>query len=207
MTGGPTSPPGVILAGGRSSRMGTDKAQLSLGGDTILGHVLRRLTPQVRSVALNASADFPNPLGLRLVPDTLPGQLGPLTGILAAMQSQKDAAASHVLTVPCDSPFLPLDLAARLQREVTGAEVIAVAASDNRTHPVFALWPVALADDLEAWLRNPDNRRINAFLRRHRVETVEFPLLQTQSGSLDPFLNINTPDDLAEAQTFIGALQ
>jgi molybdopterin-guanine dinucleotide biosynthesis protein A len=198
--------PGLILAGGRSSRMGTDKAHLALGDRSVLGHVVHRLASQVQPLLLNAPADFAETFGLRLISDTMVGQAGPLAGILAGMRGVAAEGASHLLTAPCDSPFLPLDLASRLRQAQEDAGQIVVAASQDRMHPVFGIWPVSLADDLEAWLDNPDNRRINAYLRRHRVVTVDFPLVETPAGPLDPFLNLNTPEDLEDAQRFLGTL-
>jgi molybdopterin-guanine dinucleotide biosynthesis protein A len=184
--------------------MGTEKAMLDLAGQPVLAHVARRLAPQVSAVRLNAPAVFPNPLDLPLLADTIAGQLGPLAGVLAGLCSLQ-AGETHLLTVPCDSPFFPLDLAARLQADADD-ESIVVAASEDLLHPVFCLWPATIADDLAAWLADPDNRRIQAFLRRHRMVTVDFPLIETPEGPLDPFLNINTPQDMETARRFAGAL-
>jgi molybdopterin-guanine dinucleotide biosynthesis protein A len=197
--------PGLILAGGRSTRMGENKAMLPLGTETVLGHVVRRLASQVSPLLLNAPADLETTFGLRLVPDTLAGQAGPLAGVLAGLRAIGDLEKSRILTAPCDSPFLPTDLARRLDDRRNGDAII-VAASAGRSHPVFAIWPFSIAEDLESWLQSPDNRRINAFLRRHRVVTVDFPLLATPAGLLDPFLNLNTPDDMAQAQMFLEFL-
>ncbi len=202
------APPGLILAGGKSSRMGTDKAILEIGGDTILGHTVRRLRPQVCEITLNASEGFRNPLDLRLVPDRMGSQVGPLAGVLSGLRDiiARGLPATHLLTVPSDSPFFPIDLAARLEAGTDDAGTIVITASEGRDHPVFGLWPLAIADDLETWLSNPENRRIKAFLHRHRLVTVEFPMIETASGPFDPFFNINTPEDLAEARRFAGML-
>ncbi len=193
--------PGLILAGGRSTRMGSDKAHLPLRGDTILGHVVRRLAPQVEALFLNAAPGFADPSSLPLIPDTIAGQAGPLAGVLAGLQTLAPKGYRSVLTAPCDSPFLPPDLAERLTAACEG-DAIVVAESAGRSHPVFALWPTAIADDLKGWLADPDNRRINAFLKRHTVVSVDFPLVKTAAGPLDPFMNLNTPDDLAQAHHF-----
>jgi molybdopterin-guanine dinucleotide biosynthesis protein A len=202
------APPGLILAGGKSSRMGTDKAFLKIGGDSILGHMVRRLKSQVCEVILNAPKGFPNPLGLRLVPDLTGSQAGPLAGVLSGLRDVVDHGlpATHLLTVPSDSPFFPADLAARLQAGTDDAMTIVITASGGRDHPVFGLWPLAIADDLEDWLSNPENRRIKAFLQRHRLVTVDFPMVETDFGPLDPFFNINTPQDLEEARRFAEML-
>lgn len=202
-------PPGLILAGGRSSRMGSAKALLEIGSDTILGHIVRQLAPQTSEIKLNAPEDFPNPLGLRLLPDRVEGQVGPLAGVLSGLRDieAQRPGETHLLTVPSDSPFLPSDLAVRLQREANNPDAIVIAASGGRDHPVFGLWPISLANDLEVWLADPENRRMKAFLNRHCVVTAEFPMIETPFGALDPFFNINTPDDLEEARRFAKVLR
>src|SRR5690606_20666848 len=189
---------------GRSSRMGAVKACLEIAGGTILGHIVRRLAPQVSEIALNAPADFPDPQDLRLLPDRLDGQLGPLAGVLSGLRDLQDraAGAAHLLAVPSDSPFIPADLTARLQAASPDDDTIVIAASAGRSHPVFGLWPVSQADDLENWLTVSDNRRLTAFLARHRTVTVDFPVQDTLRGPLDPFFNINTPEDLEIARSF-----
>ena len=202
------APPALILAGGKSSRMGRDKAFLDLGGETILERILRRLRLQVSEVSLNAPALLSDPKGLRLVPDIIPGQMGPLAGILSGLRDLevRRSEASHLLVVPSDSPFFPENLVARLEAGVDHPRTIVVASSGGRQHPVFGLWPVALANDLQAWLSAPENRRITAYLSRHQVVTVDFDPIETRRGPLDPFFNINTPEELAEAQAFLEAM-
>lgn len=202
-------PPGLILAGGRSSRMGANKALLPLGDKSVLAHVIRRLAPQVSDLAVNANATFPGFESYRYLADDLSGQLGPLAGILTGMRqySRRLAEVSHFASVPCDSPFLPLDLVPQLNAACPDPETIVIATSLERRHPVFGLWPIALAEDLEHWLIDSDNRRINAFLSRHRTVTVDFPSLQTRRGLLDPFFNINTPEELTQAAAFTESLE
>jgi molybdopterin-guanine dinucleotide biosynthesis protein A len=202
--------PGLILAGGRSQRMGRNKALVPLGGEPLLGHVVHRLKPQVSHILLNAEAHWADVFGLPLVEDALPGHQGPLAGVLAGLRTiaSGEPETTHLLTVPADSPFFPLDLADRLVEAVTGAHrTIAIATSGDAMHPVFALWPVALADDLADWLGNPDNRRIKAFFARHATTEIDFAMVETVHGPLDPFFNINTPADLARADTFMEARQ
>ncbi|MCL6708129.1 molybdenum cofactor guanylyltransferase [Pseudomonas sp. R2.Fl] len=188
----------VILAGGLSRRMGADKAGISLAGRPLVAHVAERIAPQARRLMVNAPAgtDLPYPL----LPDTLPDRPGPLAGILAAMRHAESLGAAKVLTVPVDTPFLPRDLAERLATASTG-DTIAVASSGGRIHPVAALWPAALASDLETWLAEPDHRRLTDFLARHPVVGVDFAL-----DPVDPFFNVNTPDDLARAETLLTEL-
>lgn len=196
---------GVVLAGGRSQRMGRDKAEVMLGTDSLLRHVVARLSQQVAPVAVNADAaaeDVP------VVPDRFPGKAGPMAGIHAAMVYGADLPAiSHVVTVSVDCPFFPTDLVARLAAALERPSQIAIAASEGRSHPVFGLWPVTLAADLEAWIATDEKRRVRDFLLRHDVTEVDFPLHPTRASLLDPFFNINTPDDLIEAQRWLEALR
>ncbi|HEX2147558.1 MAG TPA: NTP transferase domain-containing protein, partial [Pseudorhizobium sp.] len=112
---------------------------------------------------------------------------------------------THLLTVPVDAPFFTRDLASRLQGVVLGTDTIAVASSDGRTHPVFGLWPVSVADDLQSWLAQPENRRMSDFLARHRSIAVQWELIDTELGPQDPFMNLNTPADLESARRFLEA--
>jgi len=204
----PEKPPGVILAGGRSMRMGQDKAQVLLAGQTLLTHVITRLSPQLSSLAINAPAGFQPPENLTLVPDTLPGHRGPLAGILAAMRYAKtlSPAASHVLSAPVDSPFLPENLVKRLQQAIDEGHEIAAAASRSAMHPVCGLWPVEIADALQSFLETPENPRVKTFLSRYDTVEVDFPDIATAIGPLDPFLNVNTPDELHTAHRYLEAL-
>lgn len=191
-------PPGLILAGGQSRRMGRDKALLPFGGATLLGHIAARLRPQVTALALNGPAELAG--DLPCLPDSLAGQLGPLAGILAGLEARLDPEATHLLTVPVDSPFFPTDLGARLAEAVDGKDVIAVAASQGRDHPVFGLWPVALADALRRFVLEDERRSIRGFLDRHQTRVVAFAPLP---GGLDPFFNVNTPEDFLRAQQIL----
>lgn len=197
--------PGVVLAGGRSSRMGRDKAGVTLGGRSLLSHVLARLSPQTAQIAVNADAADGH--DLPVISDRIPGKAGPMAGIHAAMMYGAGLPATHVVTVSVDCPFFPADLVSRLAGAVSHPEQIAIAASEGRSHPVFGLWPTALAGDLEEWVRIDEKHRVRDFLLRHDVTEVSFPLHPTRASVLDPFFNINTPDDLMEAERWLEALR
>ncbi|MDJ1636199.1 molybdenum cofactor guanylyltransferase MobA [Rhizobium rhizogenes] len=206
----PAEVPPFLLAGGRSSRMGVNKAFVSLGGEKLLTRIATRIGQrQTIPVALNADADWPDTEGLPRVPDTIPGKLGPLAGVLTAMRytATHHPHASHLVTVPIDSPFFPIDLVAQLAEPIEGRNDIAIATSLGRDHPVFGLWPVSIADDLESWLLADEKRRVRDFLARHLVRTVDFPTIETAIGPLDPFFNINRPDDLIDAEKWLAALE
>jgi molybdenum cofactor guanylyltransferase len=197
----PELPFGLVLAGGLARRMGGgDKARIRIGGKTILERVLTRLTPQCSGVILNANGDLARfaDTGLRVVADSIPGFAGPLAGILAGL----DWAAANVpgiadiVSVPGDCPFLPHDLVARLSeaRQAAGTP-LACARSGDWRHPVVGLWRVALRDDLRKALVEEGLHKIEIWTARHGVALADWP-----ATPVDPFFNVNTPEDLAEAE-------
>lgn len=201
----PPQPVALILAGGQARRMGGgDKLRQMVGGVSILGRIGRRLAPQAARVLLNANGDLSRfaDTQLELLPDPLPGAIGPLAGVLAGL----DWAASHapgvsrVLTVPGDCPFLPADLAARLieTQQRTSQPVVRVC-SGGRSHPAIALWPVALRENLRQALTEEKLYKVQAWQNRHGCADAEWPV-----EPYDPFFNINTPDDLAAANAIAG---
>jgi len=197
---------GVVLAGGRATRLGGgDKPLRPLGGRPMLAHIVERLEPQVAAVALSANGDparFAG-YGLPVLADEGPrGQAGPLAGILSGMTWAAAQGSRHVLTVAGDTPFFPLDLAARLVDSIAGRpDHVAVAASAGRRHPVFALWPVSLEADLRDFLARSDRLSVAAFVERHQAVSVDFPM--AGGGTLDPFFNVNTPQELAQAEAAV----
>lgn len=189
---------GVILAGGAARRMGGgDKCLLEAGGSSLLARVIERTEPQVDRLLLNANGDPARfaAFDLPVAADVLPGQAGPLAGILTGMAWMRDTfpEGRWLLSVAGDTPLLPGDLAKRLMAAATekGAP-IAMASSGGRRHPVFALWSVALLAELETALGDEGVRKVTAWADRYDVATVDYA-----ATPLDPFLNVNTPDDLA----------
>jgi molybdopterin-guanine dinucleotide biosynthesis protein A len=188
---------GVILAGGRSSRMGgLDKGGLMLADRPMISHVVARFAPQVGRLVLNAAPDSYPSIDLPHVPDPIAGQPGPLTGLLAAMRWAEVHASDTrwIATVPVDAPFLPADLVARLMgalRQAPDAD-IAYAASPNGPQPVFVLADRALAGRLEQDLMAGTASRVGNWIRRQKCVAVAF-------GEDSAFANINTPADLVEA--------
>ena len=182
---------GVVLAGGKSSRMGGgDKALLPLGGQPLLAHVIERLAPQVAEIIINANqnTDTYAKYGRRVVPDEIAGFAGPLAGLHAGL---KAAAHPLVLTVPCDSPFLPADLVSRLQASMADRD-LAVAKTGDQAHPVFALMKRQVRESLEAFLA-AGGRKIDAWYAALKVVEVNF------DDEADAFRNINTLEELGRA--------
>jgi molybdopterin-guanine dinucleotide biosynthesis protein A len=192
---------GVLLAGGLARRMGGgDKPLKTIGGKTILDHVIARLAPQCDGLILNANGDPARfaAFGLPVIADTVEGFAGPLAGVLAALDwtATQRPEVEWVLSAATDCPFLPRDLVARLHqgRASEGAK-LAVAASDGQTHPVIGLWNVALRDELRHALVVEDIRKIDRWTARYALATVTWP-----TDPVDPFFNANTVDDIAEAE-------
>lgn len=197
---------GVLLAGGRSRRMGGgDKCLAALGGETLLSRAVARARPQVGPLLLNANDDPArfSGYGLPVAADVVEGFHGPLAGVLTGMDwaAEHAPAARWIATFATDAPFFPLDLVDRLLAAVEEAAAdLACARSAGRTHPVFGLWPVALAGDLRSALVDEGLRKIDAWTARHRLAEVSFP-----AGPSDPFFNLNSPEDLAAAARLVEA--
>lgn len=197
----------AILAGGRARRLGgRDKALLPFATGTLLSAVLDRLRPQVRTIVLNANGDPARfaACGLPVVADDLPGFPGPLAGVLASLDwiARCDPEATHLVTTPCDTPFLPRDLVSRLGAAVTDRPgALAVAHSAAGPHPATALWPVALRTDLRAFLMTSGSGKVKAFQSSYDC------IVLTWNDVPDPFLNINTEEDRAYAETAFDALR
>jgi len=193
---------GLILAGGLARRLGGgDKGLRRVGGRSVIERVLERLGPQVDRIVVNANGDPARfaALGLPIVADSLPDHPGPLAGVLAGLEwaAANASAIEWVVSVPGDAPFLPLDLVARLQA-ARGEAAMSCAASGGRVHPVAALWPVAararLRDALASGLR-----KVGAFTAGAAI--AEWPI-----DPVDPFFNVNTPEDLQEADRLAATL-
>ncbi len=183
----------VILAGGEGRRMGgADKALLMLDGRPLLAHVLDRLRPQVRRIALSANGDPGRfgAFGLPVLADAR--RLGPLAGILSGLEWAQAGEAELLLSIPVDAPFPPADLVARLVAATGDGTHPAFATSAGRMHHATALWPVALAQPLARFLAAGMPPRVRGFAAAQGAVAVDFP---------DPaaFANLNTPDDLARA--------
>jgi molybdenum cofactor guanylyltransferase len=202
-SGGHTATLGLILAGGLARRMGGgDKALIRIGDATILERALARVGPQCAGLIINANGDPARfaPYGLPVVADDIPDFAGPLAGILAGL----DWAARHrpdvewLASVPGDCPFLPRDLVVRLHAaRVAAGTPLACAKSGDWRHPVVGLWPVDLRADLRRAVTAEDLHKIEIWTARHGVAIAEWP-----TDPVDPFVNVNTPEDVAAASRF-----
>lgn len=200
-------PLGVILAGGLATRMGGgDKGLLPLGRGTLLDHVIDRLEPQVAGLALNANGDperFAR-FGLPVLADTIDGYAGPLAGVLAGLDWAAERGAETIVTAAADTPFFPPDLVPQLLLAAEGMDhPLALAATLDpergvSRHPTFGLWPVALRDDLRTALQ-AGLRKVVMWTDAHEGRQALFP-----AGAIDPFFNVNTPEDLDHARGLLG---
>ncbi|SFJ38486.1 molybdenum cofactor guanylyltransferase MobA [Celeribacter neptunius] len=198
--------PGVILAGGEARRMGgtaetkVDKAMVKLGGAPLIERVISRLEPQCATLAISANGDPKRyaAFGYPILPDATPEQNGPLAGVLAGLDWAAMKGFEAIVTVATDTPFFPKDLVTRLgavaQPEGFGIAVTEEA-GETRWHPTFGLWPVDLRHDLRIALARHQRRMLQFAESKGAVPV----LFETAEGE-DPFFNVNTPDDLQQAE-------
>jgi molybdopterin-guanine dinucleotide biosynthesis protein A len=186
---------------------GGDKPMRTIGGRTILDHVIARLAPQCDGLLLNANGDpsrFAR-FGLPVIADTVGDYPGPLAGVLAALDwmAENRTEATWLVSVAGDCPFLPRDLVERFhQARVSANAQLCVAASGGRSHPVIGLWDVGLRHELRHALVAEGMRKIDRWTANYRLATVPWPV-----DPVDPFFNANTLEDLAAAERlarFIG---
>ncbi len=202
---------GVLMAGGQSRRMGGgDKCLRALAGQPILAHVIARVRPQVGPLLLNANGDparFAG-FGLPVAADVVGDFAGPLAGVLTGLEwaAEQAPGCAWLASFATEAPILPADLVARLLAavEAQGAD-LACAASNGRDHPVFGLWPLALAGDLRRAMVVEGLRKVDLWPARYNRVSVDFPLVETPAGDLDPFFNTNRPEDLEAAERFAAA--
>lgn len=195
---------GVLLAGGRARRMGGgDKCLLPLGERPLLAHAIERAVAQVGPLAINANGDPArfSEFGLTVIADGIEGFAGPLAGVLAGLDwaAAEAPGSEFVASFATDAPFFPTDLVARLQAAVAGGADMACAASGGRAHPVFGLWPVRLREDLRRAMIDEEIRKVDLWTARYRLVEVAF-----DGGDLDPFFNVNRPEDLARAADLLA---
>lgn len=179
---------------------GADKALIALGGRPLISHVLDRLEPQVDRVLISANGDATRfqGLGCEVLPDAL--SMGPLSGVLACLTRAADLGATHLVTVPVDTPFLPGDLVPQLLlASETAPEGLAVARDETRDHPVTAIWPVGLVASLAAYLAG-GGTKVTGFTGPHGATAAHFPDARA-------FLNLNTPEDLVAAEALVRGVR
>lgn len=200
-----TKLPGIILAGGKATRMGGgDKGLRVVAGVRLIDHVIPRLSAQCVPLAINANGDPARlaEFGLPILPDSLPDHPGPLAGVLAGLDWAASLGAPGIITAAADTPFFPPDLVARLTANAGPSGLCLAASADpsGKLHrqPTFGLWPTALRHDLRTAL-NGGLRKIVLWTDSHQAGTATFSSLP-----FDPFFNINTPEDIIVAEKLMG---
>lgn len=175
---------------------GADKALLPLAGQPLIAHLIERLEPQVERLLISANGDparFAR-FGCDVIPDATPQ--GPLSGILAALTRAASLGATHLVSAPVDTPFLPPDLVPRLLLAAEASpKGLALAQAPDGDHPATALWPVALVPALAAYLAD-GGAKVTRFTDAHHAARAHFPDARA-------FLNLNTSEDLAGAEAFL----
>ncbi len=187
----------VVLAGGEGRRMGGSKPTRRLGGTTLIGRALELARSYAVHVAVAVREESQAPgVAARLLLDD-PAIEGPLAGLASALRFAREMGADHLLTLPCDTPRLPADFAARLSSARPATAV--VARSGGRLHPVCALWSLRVLDALPAYLAS-GRRSLRGLAETVGMTVVDWPLTAS-----DPFANANTPEELAALQPRPGA--
>lgn len=194
-------PLGVILAGGQSRRMnGQDKSLIELGGETLIKRAIKRLKSQTPKIIISTNSNSQSYLefNLPITKDEITNYAGPLAGILTAMRwaQANKPNFKQIITIAVDTPFFPNDYTKTMLDKHHGKTQITIANSNGRNHPVFAIWDISLAEDLQKFLVDEGNRKVMVFAERYNFTTQKF---DDKSG-VDPFFNINTYEDLTEAQ-------
>jgi molybdopterin-guanine dinucleotide biosynthesis protein A len=196
---------GVLLAGGLARRMGGgDKCLQMLGGKTLLSYAIDLAKPQVSRLILNATGDGSrfSEFDLPVVPDVVDGAQGPLAGILTGMEwaAHNVNNCEWIVTFPTDAPFFPSNLVERMLEKVHNKNAdMACARSNERTHPVFALWPIKLAGELRQAMLEENLRKIDKWTTHYNIVNVDWT-----TDSHDPFFNINFPEDLLQAEEYLN---
>ena len=194
---------GAILVGGQSRRMGGgDKCLQLLGGASLLSHIVGIFQSQVQSLLLNANGDPARFSAFKLPvrPDCYGESEGPLAGVLTAMKWAVEEEAHWLFTVAGDAPFIPGDLVQRcLATAIANRARMVCASSNGRAHPVCALWDVTLAEDLERALFERGVRKIDLW-----TSTLNGVIEEFSTDPVDPFFNVNTPQDLEEAERLMN---
>ncbi|WP_373237646.1 molybdenum cofactor guanylyltransferase MobA [Cohaesibacter celericrescens] len=201
---------GAVLAGGQATRMGgLDKPFINISGKSLLDRCVDRLSIQADSVIVSANGDLNRfDTDLPVVADTFADFAGPLAGILSAMRwTQANAPhAFWVASVAVDTPFFPEDLVCRFVMAMGGpAPSVVLAQSGENIHPTFGLWPVALADDLEDFLKSGE-RKVRVWAEKHNCCHAVFGGIAIDDLDIDPFFNVNNREDIPVAEAIADSL-
>ena len=189
---------GLILNGGLSRRMGSDKAIKKINNESLLELVIKRAVPQVDILLINSNKTFK--CKYQIIPDCMEGNLGPLVGILSGLKFiKKNKTSSWLAVFPVDSPFFPKNMIQNFLKNISDEQII-MATSKNKVHPVFSMWNIDVSDFLEDFLKC-GGRKIDLFSKKFKTRLVNFPFF-----GYDPFFNVNNKKDLEEAKLIYNNL-
>jgi len=194
---------GVVLAGGRSKRFGQDKNQVKLGSKTLLEHTIVKVSSKFNNILVVSNKDLEINISdtLQVIPDCIEGNLGPLVGVLSAMKwiKKNNQLYQWIATFPSDTPFFDESIIDKYKKEIKlNDNLLYFVKSNEKRHNIFGLWSVKLIDTLENDLINNNFRKVEDWANKVGVKTINI-----KSKEFDPFLNINTKDDLVEAEKIL----
>ena len=190
---------GVVLAGGKSKRFGKDKSEATLGGKTLLEYTLDKIKSKFNTIIIVSNNKIIK--NYITIKDCIEGQLGPLVGALSAMKWIKKNNYSYnwIITFPCDTPFFNISIIDKfIKVSKLNDSLLYFAKSAEKRHNIFGLWSVKLIETLEKDIIENNHRKVEKWANKIGVKTVNIPY-----DNIDPFFNINTKDDLAEAEKIL----
>lgn len=194
-------PAGAILAGGRSRRMGQDKAALKAGEHTLLDLVIERVSRQLFDLTIVGGQEvWAQGRGVNYSADAVSGGRGPLAGLVAAMDfaAQSGSQSPFVFVTAIDMPFLPFDLVAKLVDE-SRDDLPVIPRYEDRLQPLAALWPTSLRDEIASGLQDNSARSMKDIYQASGHTQVAF-----ETEVVDPFFNVNTPEDLEKVRRILN---
>ena len=190
---------GVILAGGKSNRFGEDKSKVKLNDKTLLEHTFNKIKSKFDKIVIVSNSKSQN--NYITITDCIDGQLGPLVGVLSAMKWIKKNNYSYkwIATFPCDTPFFDISLVDKfVEASKKNDSMLYFAKSGEKRHNIFGLWSLKLLENLETDIIKNNHRKVEKWANKIGVKTIDILYKE-----IDPFFNINTKEDLAEAEKII----
>ena len=194
---------GVILAGGKSKRFGEDKKHVKLGTKTLLEHVITKIQSKFKTLLIisNDNLNINISKNIKIIPDCINGNLGPLVGVLSAMEwiKKNNMPYDWIATFPSDTPFFDVSIIESYKKKIcSGNSLLYFIKSNEKRHNIFGLWSIKLVETLENDLVNNNFRKVENWANKIGVETLNFKF-----DKFDPFLNINTKEDLIKAEKIL----
>ena len=190
---------GVILAGGKSNRFGEDKSKVKLNGKTLLDHTLDKIKSKFNKIIIVSNSKILKKY--TTINDYIDGQLGPLVGVLSAMKwiKKNNYPCNWIVTFPCDTPFFNISLIDKfVEASKLNDSLLYFVKSKEKRHNIFGLWSLELIETLENDIMQNNYIKVEIWANKIGVKTINISY-----KDVDPFFNINTKEDLAEAEKII----